>query len=87
MNNKIGELVDRIIECQALKDYITITKDCSQDETIDTQKVFKRRVKFTNKILLQTGTIIEEQAAREIVNNFLTVIDTTILKNCTWING
>jgi hypothetical protein len=84
---EVTDLFKAVFECQALKDFITITEDLAKDKDIDAQKVFNRREKFTNKILLQTGTIIDDaDKARETVNNILMIIDTTTLKNCRWLD-
>lgn len=82
----VTDLFCAVFECQALKDFITITEELAQDKFIDAHGVFRRREKFTQKILLQTGTIINDPVeAREIVNNILIIIDMTTLKHCHWL--
>ena len=55
INRKKRRLIEAIVTSQTFRNYNIICQDDVKEETIDAEKVLKRRERFVKKILLQTS--------------------------------
>lgn len=80
------KLIEAIVKSVALKNYLTILEDEASEKSVRAEKVYQRREKYVNKILMETGTLDATlNEAKVMVKNILVIVDTSILKNCKWI--
>lgn len=87
INRKKCRLIEAIVTSQTFRNYNVICQDDAEEETIDAEKVFKRRERFIKKILLQTSLCgLPVAFAEEVCYTLLCAVDMVVLKNVRWVS-
>jgi uncharacterized protein (DUF2147 family) len=80
------KLIEAIVTSQFFKDYILLCQEDAKEETVKAEKIFRRREKFANKILLCTSCCgLDSVEAKKVCLTLLEAIDMAVLKNVRWL--